>query len=71
MIEKLSAPFWLPCQYQGRRRGQLQVQVQFVQDVCARPLRLLLVTWNLGNSPPCQNFPHCFHEDVECAPHLR
>jgi hypothetical protein len=43
------------------------VQVQYVREVTARPLRLLLVTWNMGNAPPDETFPQCFEQAAECA----
>lgn len=67
VLEQLTAPFWLPCRAGGRPRGRVQVQAQFVQEVSARPLRILLLTWNMGNAAPCENFPLCFAQDPGCA----
>lgn len=67
-IEDVSDPFWLPCQRNGVRRGRLQVQVQFVQNVQSRPLRILLLTWNMANAAPPANFPSCFPGAASCVP---
>ena len=33
----------------------------------ARPLRVLLVTWNMGGAPPDATFAQCFSQDPECG----
>jgi hypothetical protein len=68
--EGLSEAFWLPCCHKGHQRGRVLVQAQYVRRVQVRPLRVLLVTWNLGNAAPSAAFQQCFPESSSCAPPL-
>jgi hypothetical protein len=56
----LSEPFWLPCQHKGKEQGRLLVQVQFIRHIHVRPLKVLVVTWNMGNAAPNASFSGCF-----------
>lgn len=66
----LSEPFWLNCQNKGRQKGRLLVQVQFIQRVRVRPLKVLVVTWNMGSAPPSASFSKCFPDSETCDPFL-
>eukprot|EP00892_Ulva_mutabilis_P004410 jgi/Ulvmu1/2340/UM013_0188.1 len=56
----LSDPFWLDCQHKGHRRGRLLVQAQYINRIEAKPIRVLVLTWNLGNASPSPAFSSCF-----------
>lgn len=66
----LSEPFWLNCQQKGRQKGRLLVQVQFIRRVQVRPLKVLVVTWNMGSAPPSDSFSKCFPDSEACVPAL-
>jgi hypothetical protein len=67
--EGLSEPFWLNCQHKGRQKGRLLVQVQFIHQVRVRPLKILVVTWNMGNAAANASFSMCFPDSETCAPY--
>lgn len=68
MNTALSEPFWLDCQHKGHRRGRLLVQAQYLNRIEAKPIRVLVLTWNLGNASPSPAFSGCFPDSEMYAP---
>lgn len=66
----LSEPFWLDCQHKGHRRGRLLVQAQYLNRIEAKPIRILVLTWNMGNAPPSPAFSTCFPDSEMCGSSL-
>lgn len=66
--QSLSQPFWLELKNKNDvLAGRLQLQVHYLKDIQHRPLRIIAVTWNIGDAMPNDTLGNCFADIAECG----